>query len=75
MSDFGVMPTTNIAHASGMLLKGSEAEPYVELWAVKGLPGLFYANKLLAESIARTVHPNKDTNAMVYYQRFYKEES
>lgn len=69
------MTTQQIAHDTSMFLKGSEAEPYVELWAVKGLPGLFYANKLLAESVARTVHPNKDTNAMVYYQRFYKEES
>jgi hypothetical protein len=40
---------------------------YVQVWFVKGYPNYGYPTKLAAEAAASTMHPNRDTNSMVFY--------
>ena len=47
---------------------------HTEIWFVMGYPNNGYPTKMVAESAAKQLHPNVDSNSAVYYRRFYNEQ-
>lgn len=60
-----------------MFVTGECAIPYINqeviLWYVKGIPGVYYPTKIVAEASARISFPNEDPDrrySRIFYQTF-----